>query len=74
MVNDGYNLGVQSAQNITIRGIWITAEGLTGGEKDDGFQTTVLGGIHMKSFELLHLLLKYTYVIHESDHSVRGHW
>jgi len=48
--------------------------GLTGGEQDNGFQTTVFGGVNVEGFEFLHLFLEYAYVVHESDHTICGHW
>ena len=42
-------------------------------EDDDRLQATVLRRIHVQSFQLFHLLLENTDVIHEGDYSIRGH-
>jgi len=45
----------------------------TRAEEHDGFETAVLGRVHVQRFELLDLVLEHADVIHEGDHSVGGH-
>lgn len=42
-------------------------------EDDDRLQATVLRRVDVQSFQLFHLLLENADVIHEGDHSIRGH-
>jgi len=46
---------------------------LTGAEQNDGLETAVLGRVDAQRFELFHLVLEHTDVVHEGNNSVGGH-
>ena len=46
---------------------------LTCGEQHDGLHAGVLCGVHVEHLELLDLLLEYSNVVHEGDHSISSH-